>query len=564
MKKILYTTFALVAGLLLYACHDELVIPDPGFDMTESRIDTVRRDTAQVYKLSLNVKAPNGVDCIQLLNGRNFQVIKDYPEHVGKTNFRFETEISLADCDENRDSMFIYNLKIRTKDNRSYNKSIRIQHLKLSKPEMVGPGGNTMNGFGRAFVFEGTILTGYYTVESVKAYLNNEEVYSAAASDMGGTQYRIYHKLTRDYVTGQTYKYKVVAKDSNGTEKVWEYNLVAAALKKPVAISCTNWNGSIRETVEVYYNEKGLVERVKFPGMNDYCMNYFYYDENDRCVCKLAMSTSSLVEGEGSGLAYWYAYNEDGSLRRYVHTNFITHPTVEPGAPEKPFHRMSDRTFWLSEDEGDQSLYPVDRVVPTDNKVSGLEASRYNSYITKIYYANDVQLNTYYTMDDGTRYNKLFYGINGNKAPFYGDSVLTEDYEEGKWLYTDMVDSMGQGCDAFYGTKNWSRITYAPVLNPLYIKDIPLTFHWRYTGPNSDHIFLLKYVATSYSKGVNGFSGVEPLGYVLRDDGLLKEYDTWESEGTDRRKIIYYYDDEPRDWESRIDASVKNKIENYM
>ncbi|MCF0168535.1 MAG: hypothetical protein HUJ93_07865, partial [Bacteroidales bacterium] len=274
MKKIIYMALAFAAASTLFSCHEELTIPDPGFDMTQSRIDTVRRDTTDTYKLSLNVKAPNGVDYIQLINGRNFQVIKDYPEHVGKKDFHFETEISLKDCDPERDSIFIYNLKIHTKDNRSFNKSIRIQHLKLSHPTMLGPSGNTMPVYGRAFVFDGVIDAGYYNVTSLKVYLNNDEVYTAPADQLGNNQIQLYHKLTRDYVAGNTYKYKVVVTDSNNQQGEWIYNIVSAKLKKPVAIAVCNPSGTaIRECCMVYYDDRGRVEKMRIP---TYSGSYVY------------------------------------------------------------------------------------------------------------------------------------------------------------------------------------------------------------------------------------------------------------------------------------------------
>ena len=187
MKRIIHIAAALALASCLFSCHKEITIPDPGFDMSETVLDTVYRDTTDVFRIAFNVKAPNGVRFIQLLNGRTFDVVQEFDEYANQTNFEFKHKFDFSSIDPERDTIFIYNIKIRTNDNRGYNKSIRIQQIRKSHPEMHGPTSNTMNIFGRAFVFDGTITTGFYPIETIKVSLNGEELMTVGAADLNGT-----------------------------------------------------------------------------------------------------------------------------------------------------------------------------------------------------------------------------------------------------------------------------------------------------------------------------------------------------------------------------------------
>lgn len=556
MKRIIHIVAALALASCLFSCHKDITIPDPGFDMSETVLDTVYRDTTQVYRLAFNVKAPNGVRFIQLLNGRNFDVVQEFDEYANQTNFEFKHEFDFSSVDPERDSIFIYNIKIRTNDNRGYNKSIRIQQIRKSHPEMVGPTSNTMNIFGRAFVFDGTIKTGFYPIETIKVSLNGEELMNLSAADLNGAStYRLYHKLTRDFEKGKTYTYSVYVKDNRGEEKTFSYNLVGSILKKPVAFKYSN--GSTNKAVILHYNEQGLVDRIVDPFSSNW-IHCFHYDEKGRMVIVIRDSTNSLdnpTAGYGQpwgyGLYIWYQYNEDGSLRRFCDGGFSS--TV--GGVD---HKMLD-PFWLEH---------KDLLFPESMNVHDLEGTDLEGWIRSASGWNDPALNVYMEYN-GKKYITDMTGTNTNHI---GPFKYLEDFEEGKLLYTGFVGQNMQGVHPFYGSgpDDWGEVvSYVPVLNPLYVEDFPTMLHWRYSGP-AVMIFGFKYVPSAVVRpnGKNSKSLTEayPIPYTVREDGLLKSFGTFTSgvPGTSNPYMItYYYDDEPDDaWRPYIDADKEAKCEN--
>ena len=125
MNKI-FTILVLWIGMLCLGCEDDPRFPDPGFDMLTDKQLTVRRDTAESYTIHLKVNAPAGIQTIQLLDGRTYDVIEDMTEYQRKTVFDFSYKIGFEGIDKNRDSVLIYTVRIVTEDRRAYNSSLKI------------------------------------------------------------------------------------------------------------------------------------------------------------------------------------------------------------------------------------------------------------------------------------------------------------------------------------------------------------------------------------------------------------------------------------------------------
>lgn len=547
MKTILKiaAVFAVTAGII--SCHDDVTIPDPGFDMSETVIDTLRRDTGSVYRVSFNVKAPNGVEFIQILNGRTYDVIEELDEYSGRKNFRFTHDFDLSVCDPESDSTFIYNIKIRTKDSRGYNKSVRILHMRKSHPEIDGPS-STLNVFGRAFVYDGTISTGYYSIESIRATLNGEETLNVGASELNGANtYHVYQKLTRDFVKGERYVYSITVTDSNGETKTFSYNLVGATLKKPVAYTYSTKTAAPKAAV-FHYNDKGQLEST-YTTSGGY-VTTFQYDDDGRLVIALRGNVGTFgvnedtgVASYGSGFGSWYQYNDDGSIRRYC--SFYFRATVDGVT-----HKMLD-PFWNRND-----------LIPESCSVADLAGTDREGFIYNIRGYND------YTMNKYTEYNgkKYITDMTGSGSNHIGPFEYLEDFEEGKLVGASLVNTSSMGVQPFYGIALASFaqvLSYAPVLNPMYINDFPMMLNWEYIGPDFMQMFGCKYVISSLIRPTRygDLTAVHTIGYTIRDDGLLKAYGTIGYGATSRQMYTYYYDDEPTDaWESCIVAGTEEAV----
>jgi len=542
MKKIINIAALIALSICLFSCHKELVIPDPGFDMSETVQDSIRRDTSSVYHIAFNVKAPNGVRSIQLLNGRNFEVIKEFDQYTNQKNFEFNYDFDFSNIDAEQDSMFIYNIKIRTNDNRGYNKSVRILHMRLSHPEIEGPS-NTMNIFGRAFVFDGSINTGYYQIEQIKATLNGKETANLSASDLNGaTAYRLYQKLTYDFVPGEKYTYNVYVKDSNGQERTFTYNLVGAVLKKPVAFKY-QYGTSTPEASSLHYNEQGLLECYFDPWYGS-CVIALQYDDEGRLTC-VKRCGSNVTTGPGSSnLCIWYQYNEDGSINRFADWGF-------KGSVNGVDHKPLD-PFWNSPD-----------LIPGSCLVADVAGTPFEGHITRITGYNDCSMNVYET-HDGKRYISEMTGTGSNHI---GPFKYIEDFEEGNMLCGSLIGSSGQGVHPFYGLDfktRWAEVqSFVPVLNPLYIKDFPTMLHWRYSGVLTVQMLGFKYVASSVihprQQSSDG-DDVKTIPYTLREDGLLRSFGSIDNY-SNKSTLTYYYDDDPEElWKPYLTATYENLL----
>lgn len=561
MKKYLKiaSVFAIAASLV--ACHKEVMIPDPGFDMSETVLDTVRRDTASIYSIAFNVKAPNGVDYIEVLNGRNFEKIQDFPEYSGKTNFEFSHVFDLSNCDPEKDSLFIYNIKIRTKDGRGYNKSVRIQHLRKSHPEISGPTSNTMNIFGRAFVFDGNVTGGYYPLEAIKVDLNGETVLDLGSADLNGaTDYHLFQKITKDFVDGQTYKYNVYVKASN-EEKTYTYNLVKAALKKPVAAKRV-YNGS-STVVAFHYNEKGLLEWLYEPAGGHYVT--LQYDENDRVVIMFRTTNATIGDnGFGSygtyygngGYANYFEYNDDGSLRRNVLFGYYSLPKSLADNKEHNdalVHKLLD-PWWK------EAL----KALPSSGSFNDIAGTVLDGYVYRITIASDPAFNVYETYG-GKRYTVQMTATNTTQMPYPDGMIkLIEDFEDGNMLYANLLGSSMTGVYSFWGTKNtdWCTIdSYTTALNPMYIKDYPLAIQVPYSGYSFQQMLGCKYAIGSLHNGYTygDHDKVYAIPYTLREDGLLKSWSDIMAGGNSYcSEYFYYYDDEPDTWKADLTPNDAN------
>ncbi|MEG2341225.1 MAG: hypothetical protein RSB69_10810, partial [Odoribacter sp.] len=124
MKNTILYIWVLLAGLLA-ACNDDPEFPDPGLDATSNVRDTVRRDTMDVYYLEMRVKAPNGVNTIQVLNGLNYAELDRLDEYAGQSDFLLRYAVDLKEITD-RDTILNYLIKVEDNDMRSYNKAFQL------------------------------------------------------------------------------------------------------------------------------------------------------------------------------------------------------------------------------------------------------------------------------------------------------------------------------------------------------------------------------------------------------------------------------------------------------
>ncbi|MGJ5642391.1 hypothetical protein [Formosa sp. S-31] len=352
-KNLVYTLLLGVFGLLLFqACQDDPEFPDPGFEITDQRVE-VRRDTADFYNVHMTMKVPNKVDVIEVLDGLNYDLVETIDEYHGKTNFDFDYLVDLTGIQ--KDSVLNYIIKVTDQDLRSFNRGIRISVKGFSFPEIKLVGGTDVAVAAPAYVVKGTISTGLNTIESVRVVFDGEVQYSYDAipgeelheMDLSA------QVLLGNLEEGVRYPIDIIISDNTGQESTTVVNVRKSNLvKKPYKILWKNSqdvqteitptfdengnlvtfvvafpnNGSVRQT-SFEYNELNMVSVMRyraydspggtFPRENVFYFNYipgtkqletiteqeFGYDENGNLSSESAVSTQSsqfVYEGEST------------------------------------------------------------------------------------------------------------------------------------------------------------------------------------------------------------------------------------------------------------------------
>jgi len=544
MKIFFKISIALLCAISLFSCHKDLTIPDPGFDMSETILDTVRRDTSAIYNISFNVKAPNGVRSIQLIDGRSFEVIRNFDEYVNKKNFTFNYTFDFSDTDPEKDTTFVLNFKILTNDNRGYNKSVRIKSMKYSHAQVIGPSEN-VNIYGSLFVFDGTVDTGYYTLEQIQVFLNGEELYTLGADKLNGLHsYRIHEQESREFVAGGDYSYVIKVKDSHGEETTFSYKIVMANLKKPVAFKYYNWNAYM--SAKFHYNDKGQLEAYYDPSSSKIIA--LHYDVEGRLVTCLRSSASSVGGSNastmyGTGVGVWLQYNDDGSLRRFAEFKFTTNNGVT-------VHKLLD-PFWNRND-----------LIPEQCTMESISATDLSGFITELSCCNDPAFNEY------MEYNgqKYIVKMKGTDSNIMGPFEYVDDFEAGKKICANIAPGDKSGTNLTTITR-WATVeAFVPVYQPFYCKDYPSFIQFKGSeAALSEIMFGHKYLYTTLSKfwSSDPATTVFQYPYSVRDDGVLRMFVTldYPKQSVGGRKIFYfYYDDDPTYlWDEDMVAGIEAK-----
>lgn len=341
MKRIYFRLFLLIAMVnTLVACQTDPEFPDPGFDMLADKQISLRRDTAEFFTLRLNVNAPAGIDVIQILNGRSFNVLDELHQYDGETRFPFEYKIDFKEIDPTRDTVLVYNLRILSRDNRAYNSSFKISLYKLSIPEIELAHNDVLGVVSPVVGIRGKISTSLNTLTSVKIYIGEEEKYVVNPEEITGLhEYQLDARISYPFQEGMEYPLRLEMIDSKGQVVNKNITVKGVRLKKPVRILAKSRNdyvifnfeydeadriksisfGTLDEfwtdqKAEFFYNQRGQVERyqsvyVAYP--DEYSINY-NYDGNGRLI-------SIVSEGViGEEVLDNFRYDEDGCITAFM------------------------------------------------------------------------------------------------------------------------------------------------------------------------------------------------------------------------------------------------------
>ncbi|WP_066220081.1 hypothetical protein [Formosa haliotis] len=281
MKKSLITTllFGTLAVLLFQACQDDPEFPDPGFELTDQRVE-VRRDTVDFYNVHMTMKVPNKVEHIEVLDGLDYELLETINEYDGQTNFDFDYLVDLTEIDT--DSVLNYIIKVTDQDNRSFNRGIRISVKGFSYPEIDLVGGTEVAVAAPAYSVKGTISTGLNTIESVRVVFEDEVQYSYDV--ISGEEL---HEMDINAIVflgnldpNLLYPIDIIIEDSAGQVSTTTVNVRKSdTLSRPYRILYKN-TSDIQNTIDFVYDEEDrMIEfKLEYPTGTTYIAAFDYND----------------------------------------------------------------------------------------------------------------------------------------------------------------------------------------------------------------------------------------------------------------------------------------------
>ena len=318
MKRNIFYLLFLVIGA--WACSDEPEFPDPGLDATKSSIDTVRRDTIDTYWIAMNIAAPNGIDRIQVLNGRNYQVIEEFAsEYRGQKDVQFEYPVDLTSI--NVDTTLQYIVKVIDQKMRSYNKGFTLHVRKFSSPDIKVVGGSDMMGLvSPVFELKALFETGLKPMASYRVLLENEVIDENVFSDTLVYQYAYKRMINAKMDWGKDYTIRIELKDNEGTLGVKEMKLRLIEMKRPFKIAKSTEKGVAFE-MELFYDEErdrlngmiytrystSLVDGYKQTRLN-YSRYEFEYSSDDLLVGWKRMTLDEELQDVDTTMSVVYTY----------------------------------------------------------------------------------------------------------------------------------------------------------------------------------------------------------------------------------------------------------------
>ncbi|MEG2556544.1 MAG: hypothetical protein RSA53_10705 [Odoribacter sp.] len=289
MKNTILYIWVLLAGLLA-ACNDDPEFPDPGLDATSNVRDTVRRDTMDVYYLEMRVKAPNGVNTIQVLNGLNYAELDRLDEYAGQSDFLLRYAVDLKEITD-RDTILNYLIKVEDNDMRSYNKAFQLVVKRFSTPTVTVSGvQGTLGLVSPVFELKAFFETGLNLIHSYKVIFEGTTLDEGTLGDTL-SEYHYSHVCNLEMQKGRNYQMTIQLTDSKGTTNEEHLTLNLIGMQRPVKVIINTYRNDIAKLnreLEFYYDPQRPERLDSICGVlfssNGNVPYVYSFDYNDRNV----------------------------------------------------------------------------------------------------------------------------------------------------------------------------------------------------------------------------------------------------------------------------------------
>lgn len=294
----------LLLFVALWACNDEPEFPDPGLDATRTSIDTVRRDTIDEYLISMNISAPNGVDKIQVLNGRNYEVIEEFSEYYGQKELTFDYVVDLREIET--DTTLLYIVKVIDQSARSYNKGFTLCVKKFSSPDITIVGKAEVLGLvSPVFELKALFETGLNTIASYRVLFEGEVIDENSFPDTLMHEYAYKQVLDVEMEEGREYLLEVELTDDKGTVGHEEMKLRLVKMTKPVKVTVGTQSMALSREMELFYDEEERLDSIYMTIYSNVLVDGYMQTREDY-------------------YAYVFCYTEENMVSGWVYTDMQT------------------------------------------------------------------------------------------------------------------------------------------------------------------------------------------------------------------------------------------------
>ncbi len=292
-------------GLLFLACEEDPEFPDPKFDSVGVRTSEVRRDTADVTHLKCFIDAPNGIDRIEILEGRSYEVLDVLEEYRGIKELEFDYQVDISDI--MRDTSLAYIVKVYDLKYRTYNKAFVVNVRKFSIPEVIVTGGETVSTDLDAYSIRALLTTGMIPISQVRLTVDGVEQEIPEVEE-GVTEYQLACRISLR--RQKEYKVQILLEDMNGRRTTKNLKIFRVReMDKPVKIIC---GGQNQYEILLRYDAQNRITAIDFT--NHYLFGINYEKINGKDVI-----TSVTQSGYGAEnpdyISYIYQYDENGLLQ---------------------------------------------------------------------------------------------------------------------------------------------------------------------------------------------------------------------------------------------------------
>lgn len=300
-----YVLIFLGVSLLFLACEEDPEFPDPKFDSTGVRTSEVRRDTSDYAYLQCFIDAPNGIDRIEILEGRSYEVLDVLNEYKGVKELEFDYQLDIRDI--MRDTSLAYIVKVYDLKYRTYNKAFVVNVKKFSIPEVILTGGETISTDLDAFSIRAFLTTGMIPISQVRLTVDGvEQEIPEVEEDV--TEYQLEYRIALR--RQKEYKVQILLEDQNGRRTTKNLKIFRVReMDKPMKIIC---GGQNQYEILLRYDAQNRIHTIDFT--NHYLFGINYEKINGKDLITTITQAGYGVENSDY-ISYLYQYDEDGLLQ---------------------------------------------------------------------------------------------------------------------------------------------------------------------------------------------------------------------------------------------------------